>query len=87
MSSNGQRKPPRPRIEMRTTAPPEEAAAVVAAIERFLAETAPAPAARETVSPWQRAALLEGVGLSAAQAGDPWGEPRGWGSPASHRPA
>ncbi len=39
-----------------------EAAAIAAAVERFVAETAPAPAGREeAVSPWQRAALLEGV--------------------------
>jgi hypothetical protein len=39
-----------------------EAAAIAAAIERFQAETAPAQAVEETVSPWQRAALVEGVG-------------------------
>jgi hypothetical protein len=39
----------------------DEAAAIVAAIERFQAETAPAEAAEEEVSPWQRAALIEGV--------------------------
>jgi hypothetical protein len=41
---------------------PDEAAAIAAAIERFVAETS--PAARpggDDVSPWQRAALLEGV--------------------------
>jgi hypothetical protein len=41
----------------------EEAAAIAAAIERFQAETTPASAAEEeAVSPWQRAALVEGVG-------------------------
>lgn len=42
----------------------EESAAIAAAVERFLAETAPAGAAEEAeaVSPWQRAALAEGVG-------------------------
>lgn len=40
----------------------DEAAAIAAAVERFVAETAPAPAGEEpAVSPWQRAALLEGV--------------------------
>jgi hypothetical protein len=40
----------------------DEAAAIAAAIERFRAETAPATVvAEEAVSPWQRAALLEGV--------------------------
>lgn len=39
-----------------------EAAAVVAAIERFLADTAPPPAAEgPAISPWARAALEEGV--------------------------
>lgn len=72
---------------MRSAAPPEEAAAVVAAIEQFLAETAPAPAAGPAVNAWQRAALLEGVGGHGGQVGDPWGEPRGWGASGSRRPA
>ena len=43
-------------------ASPEEAAAVTAAIEQFLAETAPAPAEeRETLNPWLWAGLQEGV--------------------------
>ncbi len=62
MASNGNRRPPRPRIEMASAAAsPEEAAAVVAALERFLAETAPPPPAAAAPSPWQRAGLLEGV--------------------------
>jgi hypothetical protein len=62
MGANGNRKPPRPRIEMAaSTATPEEAAAVIAALERFLAETTPVPAAEETQSRWQRAGLIEGV--------------------------
>ncbi len=41
----------------------EEATAIAAAIARFEAETAAAAvAAEEAVSPWQRAALAEGVG-------------------------
>jgi hypothetical protein len=41
----------------------EESAAITAAVERFLAETAPGVAAGgEATSPWQRAALAEGVG-------------------------
>jgi hypothetical protein len=40
----------------------DEAAAIAAAIERFQAEAAPAEAAEQAVSPWQRAALVEGVG-------------------------
>jgi hypothetical protein len=40
-----------------------EAAAIAAAIQRFEAETTPAEVGDgETVSPWQRAALVEGVG-------------------------
>jgi hypothetical protein len=66
VSRNGERKPPRPKIELVTpAASPEEAAAVVAAIERFVADTAPAPAPpSRPPSPWQRAALREGVGIS-----------------------
>lgn len=41
----------------------EEAAAIAAAIARFRLETAPADTAVEAaVGPWQRAALVEGVG-------------------------
>ncbi|MEA2430588.1 MAG: hypothetical protein QOI19_1061 [Thermoleophilaceae bacterium] len=57
-----------------TAATPEEAAAVVAAIEQFLRDTAPAPsAAAQPMNPWLRAGLFENVGL---QPGDrsPWGE-------------
>lgn len=61
MSSNGNRRPPRPRIEMLGPAEPREAAAVIAAVEQFLADTAPAPAPAPAANPWQRAALLEGV--------------------------
>ncbi len=43
-------------------ASPEEAAAVVAAVERFLRDTAPPPApAPPEPSPWVRAARLEAV--------------------------
>ena len=67
MSGNGQRRPPRPRIEIAAaSASEEESAAIAAAIERFLEETAPAPEAVEPVSPWQRAALIEGVERQAA---------------------
>ena len=76
--SNGHRRPPRPQIEMLTSAQPDEAAAVIAAVEQFLADTAPAPQASPTVNPWQRAALLEGVRAKEAFA-SPWGEPRTWG--------
>jgi hypothetical protein len=61
VSSNGKRQPPRPRIEIRSTnASPDEAAAISAALEQFLAETAPTPAPM-SISRWQRTALREGV--------------------------
>ena len=41
---------------------PAEAAAIAAAVERFVAETAPQAEPAEAVAPWTRAALLEGVG-------------------------
>jgi hypothetical protein len=45
---------------------PDEAAAIAAAIARFGAETAPATAANgDATSPWQRAALIEGVSAKA----------------------
>jgi hypothetical protein len=53
----------RPKLELRgSTATPEEAAAVIAAVERFLRDTAPPPAEVEPPpSPWVTAALREGV--------------------------
>jgi hypothetical protein len=53
----------RPRLELRgSSASPEEAAAVIAAVEQFLRDTAPPPApAPERPSGWIRAALVEGV--------------------------
>ena len=43
-------------------AAPEEAAALVAALERFMRETAPSPAPPAAKpDPWQQAALREGV--------------------------
>ena len=67
---NGKGKPPRPRIEIQgANAAPDEAAAIAAALERFLWETAPAPRPA-LMSRWQQAALNEGVsarsGLGAA---------------------
>ena len=60
---NGKRRPPRPRIELvSSAASPGEAAAIVAAIEQFLADTAPAPRRPASArAPWQRAALEEGI--------------------------
>jgi hypothetical protein len=70
---------------MLAAAEPQEAAAVIAAVEQFLADTAPAPVAAERVNPWQRAALLEGVRSKEGFA-SPWGEPRTWGERHSHAP-
>jgi hypothetical protein len=59
------------------TATPDEAAAIAAAIARFDAETGPAPMDRTpAVSPWQRAALVEGVSaketIQDSQGGARW---------------
>jgi hypothetical protein len=64
VSRNGSHHPPRPRIEVRTgAATPEEAAAIAAAIEQFIRDTAPPPAAETSgLNPWLRAGLYEGVG-------------------------
>ena len=53
----------RPRLELRgSSATPEEAAAVMAAVEQFLRDTAPPAAPDEPrESPWVRAARLEAV--------------------------
>jgi hypothetical protein len=56
---------PNRRPQLRIVAPaasPDEAAAVVAALERFMRETAPAPAPPPPrLSPWVEAARLEAV--------------------------
>jgi hypothetical protein len=50
----------------------EEAAAVVAAVERFMRETAPPPAPPAPGrNPWQQAALWEGVAAGFASP-SPW---------------
>ena len=61
MTRNGQHHPARPRIELGGgSASPEEAAAIAAAIEQFMRDTAPPPATGgPAMSPWQRAGLLE----------------------------
>jgi hypothetical protein len=53
----------RPRLELHgSSATPEEAAAVMAAVEQFLRDTAPPPAPEEPgESPWVRAARREAV--------------------------
>jgi len=63
----------RPKLEIvAPSASPEEAAAVVAAVERFLRDTAPPPApVPEPPSPWIQAARREAVDRLADA--DPWG--------------
>ena len=61
------------RPQLRMVAPaaasPEEAAAVVAALERFMRDTAPTPAPKppQGPSPWAEAALLEATGHAPDQ--------------------
>lgn len=73
-ATNGKRKPPRPRIELVSGSASEtEAAAIVAALEQFLADTAPTPApGGAEQSPWQRAALEEGIAARQVS-GYAWG--------------
>jgi hypothetical protein len=63
----------RPKLEIvAPDASPEEAAAVVAALERFMRETAPLPAPPEPArNPWLEAALHEGV-RRQPEAPEPW---------------
>ena len=81
MARNGRNRPRRPRIEIaQSAASPEEAAAIAAAIEQFLHDTAPPPAPAATrVNPWLRAGLFEGVGRAAGDP-SPWGDPDPWGA-------
>jgi hypothetical protein len=79
VTRNGQHRPARPRIELSgAAASPEEAAAIAAAIEQFLRDTAPPAAAEARVSQWLRAGLLEGAKRGAAER-SPWGDPEPWG--------
>jgi hypothetical protein len=62
---------------MARTPSEDEAAAIAAAVERFRAETAPAPGGGEdSIGPWQRAALLEGVSATGtvqeSEGGERW---------------
>jgi hypothetical protein len=80
VTRNGLHRPGRPRIELGgAAASPEEAAAIAAAIEQFLRDTAPPPA-REgpRVSPWLRAGLFDATKQDAA-APSPWGDSVRWG--------
>jgi len=81
VSGNGRRRPARPRIEVAgASASPAETAAIAAAIEQFLRDTAPPPEpASAAISPWLRAGLFEGAGLDASSP-LPWGDPEPWGT-------
>ena len=75
MRQNAAMPAPTPRLKLiAPSASPEEAAAVVAALERFMRATAPAPTpATEPADPWRRVAILEGVEREAqGDLGDPW---------------
>jgi hypothetical protein len=63
----------RPKLEIvAPSASPEEAAAVVAAVERFLRDTAPPPAPpAPPPNPWIEAARLEAVDRRPER--NPWG--------------
>ena len=67
MSRNGKHHPQRPRIEIQQAASPEEAAAIAAAIEQFMRDTAPPPEPAAAPGGWAQAALYEGVGLPAPE--------------------
>ncbi len=79
MTTNGKRRPRRPAIQLiAPAAGPEQAAAIAAALERFLHDTAPVVTApRAVTNPWGRAGIAEGVGLAPPT---PWGDPEPWGS-------
>jgi hypothetical protein len=69
----------RPRLELiAPAASPQEAAAVVAALERFMRDTAPrlAPTA-EPRDLWTRTARLEGAGREPERP-SAWGDPHPW---------
>ena len=73
-ATNGKRRPPRPRIEIICpAASPTAAAAIVAGLEQFLADTAPAPErSGPPPGPWQRAALADGIAARQVS-GSAWG--------------
>lgn len=68
--------PPRHLQLLPPSASPEQAAAIVAAIERFMRATAPPPGSAAATEPdrWRATALSEGVARASAPSGlpDPW---------------
>jgi hypothetical protein len=65
----------RPKLELiAPSASPAEAAAIVAALEHFMRDTAPRLAPpTEHLDPWTRAAMLEGVAREGlGDEPDPW---------------
>jgi hypothetical protein len=65
---------------VRQSASPEEAAAIAAAIEQFMRDTAPAPApAGPAISRWLRAGLFAGTRRDPAGP-SPWGDAERWGT-------
>jgi len=69
----------RPRLELVAPgASPAEAAAMVAALERFMRDTAPPPApAAPRSDPWLLTGRHEGVG-AVGNAPTAWGDPDPW---------
>ena len=66
------------RVEIATPASPQEAAAVIAAVQQFRRDHAPVIAtAAPKRNAWQWAGLLEGTGRTA-DAASPWGDPAPW---------
>jgi len=80
VAKNGKQRPARPRIELKHgPASPEQAAAIAAAVEQFLHDTAPAPqAAGPGQSPWQRDGVFAGARMGGRGV-TPWGDPEPWG--------
>jgi len=79
MAKNGRQSPRRPRIELKgSSASPEEAAAIAAAIQQFIADTAAPPVAAQRMNPWLRASLYENAKLDPDNA-NTWGDGEPWG--------
>ena len=78
--SNAEGDKPKVRIELASVeASASEAAAIVAAVEQFIADTTPPPAPRPAVSAGQRAALADNVSGRQFEGGYVWGHaPRPW---------